>query len=981
MESALEKALANPGLGVLLLDDSNRSLAEDVEQLRQEVAKLDQDWKGEQESHRHNTQRMAEMTQMLQDIQALVMALTRDIDTEGEQERTATSETEGILRQCRKRNTELASLQEASESLEARAAQRRREADELEKNLTDDSGLLKELLDHLSEAEKDNLLLLQYSAEDASKIKSLSVSLEQECGQVAQAEAELSTAQGEVQVAQACLDQLGIAFLQAAAHRDHLLAQWEATLDHIFHKANENTACIEDSLAVQQKIATLRREVEQETQILLQVKDSCQEAMENLRVVEEEGRWVCGQLQITTATREQIQAQVWAMENALDKINKEIESLDQRVGEQRTLLEEKRAFHASLKHQCVKAEDKLTLNTELVMSAEETLHSLETIVKEAEGVARGLEKQKERVSEAEQHHRQALAKWQEQEARLKGEMMALLSTKTRHQTAIKELNARIAKQREILHDQEGEVQRLRRQIHDLTHDNNNNTAAEAEQQRQLEVLQQRLQETTSTIRVLTKQLAGLKTARFTEQMNVCQLEKQKQKTEAELSTVRMNNHSAERELAQLTAAREEVRVDIGLEQLHLQRRMRQLQVAATQAAKLCGQKENMEQLVKEQISEVKARIEDTERGKRAVEAELHQLSIQVHQASSRLLQLRDKYKKIKCSLDTAEGEEISTTSVFLKVEGERAGLQEAGDLLDREVRQAEEEVEALQQMVQLMTIEGQQYRSQLHLIFHHSEEQKEKMELEERLSTLQEETVVWEAVLEEERAALQGTQEKLREVELQVKAVEELLREKNTHLRAVEQETQSLRTKSVHATQATNTLLRRARLKTAVLSDMELRIGQERLRSIHSLLGEAVSSHPEANQAMVIYCQQANIPPPDIHTLMKRESYGSRSSLGTLQSFRSSSTRSGRSSSSGSSSSSQAGSESARSSRLSQHSQDSGRSGSPITRSKSASRPSTYKHSSMPKITVINPAFPTKEQRRPHHYQGKKFFKRPNKHP
>lgn len=100
-----------------------------------------------------------------------MVALTKDIDAEGEQERTATSETEGILRQCRKKNTELATLQEASESLEARAAQGRREADELEKNLTDDSGLLKELLDHLSEAEKDNLLLLQYSAEDASKIK------------------------------------------------------------------------------------------------------------------------------------------------------------------------------------------------------------------------------------------------------------------------------------------------------------------------------------------------------------------------------------------------------------------------------------------------------------------------------------------------------------------------------------------------------------------------------------------------------------------------------------------------------------------------------------------------------------------------------------------------------------------------------------------------------------------------------------------
>lgn len=62
-----------------------------------------------------------------------------------------------------------------------------------------------------------------------------------------------------------------------------------------------------------------------------------------------------------------------------------------------------------------------------------------------------------------------------------------------------------------------------------------------------------------------------------------------------------------------------------------------------------------------------------------------------------------------------------------------------------------------------------------------------------------------------------GTQNKLREIELQVRAVEELLREKNTHLRAVEQETENLRTKSAHATQAANTLLWRNRVKSSIL--------------------------------------------------------------------------------------------------------------------------------------------------------------------
>lgn len=68
-------------------------------------------------------------------------------------------------------------------------------------------------------------------------------------------------------------------------------------------------------------------------------------------------------------------------------------------------------------------------------------------------MVRGLVRQKERVAEAEQHHSQVLTKWQEEEARIKGETTALLSTKTRLQTGIKVYEGKIAKQKEILHDQ------------------------------------------------------------------------------------------------------------------------------------------------------------------------------------------------------------------------------------------------------------------------------------------------------------------------------------------------------------------------------------------------------------------------------------------------------------------------------------------------------------------------------------------------
>lgn len=78
-------------------------------------------------------------------------------------------------------------------------------------------------------------------------LQELSVELERTSGEVSMAETELSSAQAEARAAQTVLDHLATAFLQAAAHRDHLLAQWEVTLNHIYHKANENTTSIEVS--------------------------------------------------------------------------------------------------------------------------------------------------------------------------------------------------------------------------------------------------------------------------------------------------------------------------------------------------------------------------------------------------------------------------------------------------------------------------------------------------------------------------------------------------------------------------------------------------------------------------------------------------------------------------------------------------------------------------------------------------------------
>ncbi|XP_071521058.1 coiled-coil domain-containing protein 39-like isoform X2 [Panulirus ornatus] len=979
MEAALEKALANPGLGLLLLNNTNQDLAEDVEQLRQNVSRVEDVWKLESEAQKRNAEYVSDMTQMMENIQSLVLVHRQDIESESKQEKGASNEAEGIVRQCRKKHSDLANIHENSELLETHVTQRQRELEDLQKNLTGDSSLLKELLDHLAEADNDNLLLLQYSAEDASKIKELSVALECMSSEVAAAEAELSSAQAESAAAQTVLDQLGTAFLQAAAQRDHLISQWEVTLTHVYQKANEQTNCIEDSLAVQQKIGLLKGEVDQENQILKQVQNSCQEVVESTRIVEEEGAWVKGQYQSVFSTREQIESQIWAQQNALSQVNKEIENLNLHLSEQRALLEEKEAFLASIEQNCKKSEEKLAINTELVISAEDSLHSLEAM--ETEGMVRGLTRQKERVMEAELHHKKALTMWQQQEAVVKGEIMALLSSKARNLSFIKELDGRAIQQKEVLYDQELNIQQLRRQIHELTHDGNNNDV-DADQQKQLELLNLRVQEVSTTIKLLSKQLIFLRNARSNEQLNVSRLEKETQKLQADVITVKMSSKSAERECARVANSCEELMVDVSLTQLHLKQQMEHLQAVMSTTSQISQDKSDMEKFVSDQIICVKSRIEDADMNLRALNNEMHRLSLQLHEVTARVLQLKDKHSKIKCSIDTQEGEEVSTTLVFLKVANERAGLQETGDLLDLEVRRAEEEVDALQQMVALISIEGQQYRSQLHDILHHSDEQKERVGLEENLAALEEEIFLWHTMLEQAQRELQDTQGRLHEVELQVHAVEELLREKSIHMSAVQREIENQHTKAHHANLAVSNLHRRMRGKSSNQYDIELRLAQERLRSINSLLGDAVSSHSEASEAVIIYCQQVNIPPPDVMKLTKRESFGSRSSIGTLQSSRSSSASRPRSVSPGDASWK---SHSHHSSLTSIHSEDSGRSGSPhhasirSRRSSSGVHTAAIRHTTKPKMTVLNPAFPTKEVKR-NQYQGKKLLKRPTVH-
>ena len=59
---------------------------------------------------------------------------------------------------------------------------------------------------------------------------------------------------------------------------------------------------------------------------------------------------------------------------------------------------------------------------------------------------------------------------------------------------------------------------------------------------------------------------------------------------------------------------------------------------------------------------------------------------------------------------------------ILQIAKEKEGLQETGDVLDYEVKKAEDDLETIQQIFQLVNMEGDQFRSNLHHLTNHSKE-------------------------------------------------------------------------------------------------------------------------------------------------------------------------------------------------------------------------------------------------------------------
>ncbi|KAF2356472.1 hypothetical protein FHG87_012771 [Trinorchestia longiramus] len=398
-------------------------------------------------------------------------------------------------------------------------------------------------------------------------------------------------------------------------------------------------------------------------------------------------------------------------------------------------------------------------------------------------------------------------------------------------------------------------------------------------------LYQEIHETETSKLELAAQEAGLqsalgKTSQLTTgSVHVCKKEKTLAVTTEDLQAVLMACDNCDREKRRLTNESEATAVQYTLQQLQLRQRHAEGERIRSAAQQLNASRLQMHQLIEEQCQNVRTKIQEREKELRNLEQSLHDETLVLHQNTTKLSQLHNRYSEIRSSLGANKEEETEVTAAraIIKVEQDALGLQEAEHLVEEAVHEAREDLEALNVLLQEARREGKHLRYHLHSFFTGAEE-RPRLELEAEISQIQTQILECQKNKSDIREELQGTRRRLQEVELQLRAVEDLLNEKSVHAKAVERELVDQQLKMAHARDAVASLLRRTRHEAQMHPDIELRVTQESLCLVNQHLGRLANDNPDLAAAIVLYCQQANIPPPRLLNLARDKAFGLRSS-------------------------------------------------------------------------------------------------------
>ncbi|KAL1279911.1 hypothetical protein QQF64_014511 [Cirrhinus molitorella] len=821
------------------------------------------------------TEHLKNLRQEVSHTQALCKAREKETESEVHFRALAERETGRLKQEITQLENQLKTLNEKKNAQENNIFKGTQKLEELKSQLNWDQQTLEAWLQESAHKDEDIMAIVKYAKQDESKIRELTLNIEKLTLEANQKRKTLDNEVTESVTAQVALDKTAESFRQAHHERQEMISQWENTIEQMRKRDQEIQQCAMLQAEVNQVIREKNDLLKERKDFLEREIENNKELERNISAGERQALRLRQQVQEEERNQRRLQDEVEVLKGTLDRTATDVETTRSQLTSMKKDIQDKTAKIDEAKLHNAALKEKLQLVTEAVLDGEEQAEQMEQLRKEQEQNIKEIDAQLLRQRELMFRKSQELQGLRNKEKSTTAEISATRAAISNMDSRLSKLDQNLLKQQMIISNQDFQIQMLERKTSHLQ--GKVDTEEKEALEKRASNLAEALEEKNRIAATLTSQLKKL------------QIGAEKRELTSKNQELELFIDNSEKDQKKLRLKKQDSMVEKGLLKMEVQRLRDLLYDRADGVLSLEKRRLQLQTAMKEKEEEIRVHREMLAKQVKLTEQERQGLSTAVNERLFKIDKMRKRYEILTVSLAAPEGEEEKSQAYFIiKAAQEKEELQRQGDDLDAKIRKTEKEIHALENTLQVVNNCNTTYRKALTKVTESSPAHQEKLKLEEQRRAAEEKHKYKKRQIRELQEDIESMSHTLEGL-LQEEAVQnETIETTQAHLLSLNKDILSQEEKLNRAIKQCAKYTREIRSakktkeKTFEERDIQLRELRDLNKSINKMLLETMEENPDLSSVLQIHFMQAGLslpsPPSTSSSRLSSKTNSARSS-------------------------------------------------------------------------------------------------------
>ncbi|NXE62722.1 CCD39 protein, partial [Calcarius ornatus] len=856
-----------PGYAVPVANAENKALEDELQKLQKEKEDLQNELTNCEERIEAMTSHLKNVRQEINFSQTLYKAKENEIETERHFKALAEREYGRLKNDIKRLKDEIASLREKETTQENTIIKNTKKLENLKQQMDWDEELLESWLKELNRTDNDASAIQKYALQDEGKLGALNLQIEKLTIEANQKRRALDNELTETITAQMELDRAAEDFRRVHQERQEVIRQWENAIRQMQKRDQEIEQCALLIAEIKQEIRNKEILLREKTAFLVNETVNNMEYEKKILTAEREANNLRKEFQAQDTRRTQLQDELQNLKSIVNRTSSDLESLRTQITNLKKEIQGKQARLKLLNEKNASLSDKLKLEIEETLTAEEKALRLEEILKEEEKSVEEKENEMRQLKELLFKKTQELKAQSDKEkiilAEIEGGQKSLKSLKSR----LCKLDMDLLKQQELIYNQDFYIQQIQRRLSRLEGEINSD---------EKEVLEGKVAELKKTLEEKKKAYDVLQSL-YRKLQNDVQITKRTiDKTREETSgligkieELTLFNERSLQELKKAKHIKQEMMVEDNLLKLELKRLRNTLCNKAEKVLTLEKQQLELKKVIAERNEEIRIHKAMLDSQIRLLDQERHNLSAEFQDRLWKIDKLKRKYEIFTLSMMPPEGEEMKSQAYYvIKAAQEKEALQQEGDDLDAKICKAEKEIMAMENSLCVLKNWNRHYKNSLKPVPETSEDIEEKLKLEKDKKDAEEKYKYKKRKIKELQENIQSMQQHFDIIQTQQALLKEQKKEKQALIFQLKKDIEEQKPKLNRVLKQCSKLSREIESQreggpeTLEERDIHLRELKAFNKTVNQVIADVLEAYPDLIATFQMYFDKYNLELP-----------------------------------------------------------------------------------------------------------------------